>query len=159
MSLFHKQKNNRCLLQQRLFENLALFFILVALIVRAVGIEYRSKRASATWRKAWDIATAISSILAAALWGVAVGNLVTGVPIDENMQYAGSFFTLLTPFTLLTGVMFALLFLYHEKKNFIFNLAFCFDCLRRHGLFFRVDAVFSSCRILRRNAFKVGRLS
>ena len=92
---------------------LALFFILVALIVRAVGIEYRSKRASATWRKAWDIATAISSILAAALWGVAVGNLVTGVPIDENMQYAGSFFTLLTPFTLLTGVMFALLFLYH----------------------------------------------
>lgn len=92
---------------------LALFFILVALIVRAVGIEYRSKRASATWRKAWDIATAISSILAAVLWGVAVGNLVTGVPIDENMQYAGSFFTLLTPFTLLTGVMFALLFLYH----------------------------------------------
>ncbi len=92
---------------------LALFFILVALIVRAVGIEYRSKRASATWRKAWDIATAISSILAAALWGVAVGNLITGVPIDENMQYAGSFFTLLTPFTLLTGVMFALLFLYH----------------------------------------------
>ena len=92
---------------------LALFFILVALIVRAVGIEYRSKRVSATWRKAWDIATAISSILAAVLWGVAVGNLVTGVPIDENMQYAGSFFTLLTPFTLLTGVMFALLFLYH----------------------------------------------
>ena len=36
-----------------------------------------------------------------------------GVPIDENMQYAGSFFTLLTPFTLLTGVMFGLLFLYH----------------------------------------------
>lgn len=92
---------------------LALFCILVALIVRAVGIDYRSKRASATWRKIWDIAIAISSILAAVLWGVAVGNLVTGVPIDENMQYAGSFFTLLTPFTLLTGVMFGLLFLYH----------------------------------------------
>ena len=92
---------------------LALFCILVALIVRAVGIDYRSKRASATWRKTWDIAIAIVSILAAGLWGVAVGNLVTGVPIDENMQYAGSFFTLLTPFTLLTGVMFGLLFLYH----------------------------------------------
>ena len=92
---------------------LALFCILVALIVRAVGIDYRSKRASATWRKTWDIAIAIVSILAAVLWGVAVGNLVTGVPIDENMQYAGSFFTLLTPFTLLTGVMFGLLFLYH----------------------------------------------
>lgn len=92
---------------------LALFCILVALIVRAVGIDYRSKRASATWRKTWDIAIAISSILAAVLWGVAVGNLVTGVPIDENMQYAGTFFTLLTPFTLLTGIMFGLLFLYH----------------------------------------------
>ena len=92
---------------------LALFCILVAIIVRAVGIDYRSKRASATWRKTWDIAIAIVSILAAVLWGVAVGNLVTGVPIDENMQYAGSFFTLLTPFTLLTGVMFGLLFLYH----------------------------------------------
>lgn len=92
---------------------LALFCILVALIVRAVGIDYRSKRASATWRKTWDIAIATSSILAAVLWGVAVGNLVTGVPIDENMQYAGTFFTLLTPFTLLTGVMFGLLFLYH----------------------------------------------
>ena len=92
---------------------LSLFCILVALIVRAVGIDYRSKRASATWRNTWDIAIAIVSILAAVLWGVAVGNLVTGVPIDENMQYAGSFFTLLTPFTLLTGVMFGLLFLYH----------------------------------------------
>ena len=47
---------------------LALFCILVALIVRAVGIDYRSKRASATWRKTWDIAIAIVSILAAVLW-------------------------------------------------------------------------------------------
>lgn len=92
---------------------LALFCILVALIVRAVGIEYRSKRASKTWRNAWDYAIAISSILAAVLWGVAVGNLVTGVPIDENMQFAGNFFTLLTPFTLFSGVLFGLLFLYH----------------------------------------------
>lgn len=92
---------------------LALFCILVALIVRAVGIEYRSKRASKTWRVAWDYAIAISSCLAAILWGVAVGNLVTGVPIDENMQYAGNFFTLLTPFTLFSGLLFGLLFLYH----------------------------------------------
>lgn len=92
---------------------LALFAILVALIVRAVGIEYRSKKSSLKWRTRWDYAIAISSFLAAFLWGVAVANLVSGVPIDENMQFVGNFFTLLTPFTILGGIVFVLLFLYH----------------------------------------------
>lgn len=92
---------------------LALFFILLALIFRAVGIEFRSLRPDPQWRKRWDWTISIASILSAILWGVAVSNLVTGVPIDANMQYAGSFWTLLTPFTILGGVVFALLFLYH----------------------------------------------
>ncbi len=92
---------------------LALFLILLALILRATGIEFRSQKPSLTWRKNWDMVIAISSILSAVLWGVAVSNLVIGVPIDENMQYAGSFFTLLRPFCLLGGVMLALIFLYH----------------------------------------------
>lgn len=92
---------------------LALFLILLALILRATGIEFRSQKPSLTWRKNWDTVIAVTSILSAILWGVAVSNLVIGVPIDENMQYAGSFFTLLRPFCLLGGVMLALIFLYH----------------------------------------------
>ena len=92
---------------------LALFLILLALILRAVGIEFRSQKPELGWRKAWDTVIAISSLLSAVLWGVAVSNLVIGVPIDENMQYAGSFFTLLRPFCLLGGVMLTLIFLYH----------------------------------------------
>ena len=92
---------------------LALFLILLALIFRATGIEFRSQKPSLTWRRNWDTVIAVTSILSAILWGVAVSNLVIGVPIDENMQYAGSFFTLLRPFCLLGGVMLALIFLYH----------------------------------------------
>ena len=92
---------------------LALFLILLALILRATGIEFRSQKPSLSWRKKWDAVIAISSILSAILWGVAVSNLVIGVPIDADMQYAGSFFTLLRPFCLVGGVMLALIFLYH----------------------------------------------
>lgn len=92
---------------------LALFLILLALILRATGIEFRSQKSSLSWRKKWDAVIAISSILSAILWGVAVSNLVIGVPIDADMQYAGSFFTLLRPFCLVGGVMLALIFLYH----------------------------------------------
>lgn len=92
---------------------LALFAILLTLIIRGTGMEFRSKKPSLTWRKNWDVLIAISSLLSAVLWGVAVSNLVTGVPIDADKQFVGNFFTLLTPFTLLGGVMLALVFLYH----------------------------------------------
>lgn len=92
---------------------LALFLILLALILRATGIEFRSQKPELSWRKNWDMVVAVSSILSAVLWGVAVSNLVLGTPIDADMQYAGSFFTLLRPFCLLGGVMLALIFLYH----------------------------------------------
>lgn len=92
---------------------LALFLILLALILRATGLEFRSKREGASWRRNWDTVVGVSSFLNAFLWGVAVSNLVTGVPIDAEMQFRGTFFTLLTPFTLLGGVMLTLVFAYH----------------------------------------------
>ena len=92
---------------------LALFLILVALIVRGVGIEYRNKRGGAAWRQRWDIAIAISSFLPALLWGVAFANIVAGVPIDANKQFTGNLFTLLNPFGLLGGATTLLLFLTH----------------------------------------------
>ncbi len=92
---------------------LALFLVLVMLIVRCVGIEFRSKVASVKWRKSWDMLIGIASLLSALLWGVAVSNLMTGVPIDQNMEFVGNFFTLLTPFSIVGGVVFVLLFMFH----------------------------------------------
>ncbi len=92
---------------------LALFLVLLTLIVRCVGIEVRSKLPGQRWRSTWDLLIAVCGLLSAFLWGVAVSNLMTGVPIDAQMQYTGTFFTLLTPFTLLGGLVFVLLFAYH----------------------------------------------
>jgi cytochrome d ubiquinol oxidase subunit II len=92
---------------------LALLLMLLALILRGVSFEYRSKNDDPKWRNAWDWAIFIGSFLPALLWGVAVANIIRGVPIDENMNFVGSFFGLLNPFALLGGVMFVAVFLFH----------------------------------------------
>jgi cytochrome d ubiquinol oxidase subunit II len=92
---------------------LALFLILVGLIVRGIGIEYRNKRGDAAWRRRWDITIAIGSFLPALLWGVAFANIVAGVPIDADKQFTGTLLTLLNPFGLLGGVTTLLLFVTH----------------------------------------------
>jgi len=81
--------------------------------VRAVGIEFRSKSASLAWRATWDWLICVGSLLPALLFGVAVGNLLRGVPIDAHMTYVGGFWNLLNPFALIVGVTFVLLFLLH----------------------------------------------
>lgn len=91
---------------------LALLVILLALIVRIVAIEFRSKVENSKWRRLWDYAIAIGSALPALLWGVAITNLVTGVPIGADMEYAGSFWNLVAPFDLLGGVLTLFLFSY-----------------------------------------------
>lgn len=83
----------------------ALMLLLAALIFRAVSIEFRSKEPGAGWRKSWDIAFGVGSFLPALLFGVAVGNIVRGVPIGPDGEYAGTFFTLLNPFALLVGLL------------------------------------------------------
>ena len=92
---------------------LAFFLILLGLIVRGVAIDFRSKVDSPTWRKTWDGLFFIGSLLPALLFGVAVSNFLTGVPIDANMEFVGSLFTLITPYTLLGGIVFVLVFAYH----------------------------------------------
>ena len=84
---------------------LALMLLLVALIFRAVSVEFRSKVESPGWRKAWDIAFSLGSSLAALLFGVALGNLLRGIPLDAAGNFTGSFFTLLNPYALLIGVV------------------------------------------------------
>ena len=83
---------------------LALFVMLLALIVRGVAFEFRSKDKKTEWRTAWDWMIFTGSLVPALLWGVAFANLVRGVPIDADMNYVGSFGTLLNPFALLGGL-------------------------------------------------------
>ncbi len=84
---------------------LALMLVLFALIFRAVSFEFRSKEESPTWRKAWDTAFALGSMVPALLLGVAMGNMLRGLPLHESKDYAGTFFGLLNPFALIIGVL------------------------------------------------------
>lgn len=92
---------------------LALFLILAGLIFRGVAFEFRSKDENPTWRKTWDYALFGGSIISGLLWGVAIANIVRGVPIDENMTFTGNLFTLLNPYGLLGGLVTLSLFVLH----------------------------------------------
>ena len=88
---------------------LAMFAVLAALILRPVGFKYRSKRDSAVWRSAWDGALFVGGAVPALIFGVAMGNVLQGVPFRFNEDlmifYEGSFFGLLNPFALLAGLV------------------------------------------------------
>src|SRR4029450_5693523 len=92
---------------------LAFLLLLVALIARGGSFEFYGKRDSARWRRAWDAATTGGSRLAPLRTGVALGNLLHGVPIGTNQEYAGTFTDLLNPYSLFTGVTVVLLCLLH----------------------------------------------
>ncbi|WP_438319170.1 cytochrome d ubiquinol oxidase subunit II [Sporosarcina sp. FA9] len=92
---------------------IAFVFMLLALIIRGVAFEFRGKVEHPTWRKVWDWAIFLGSSIPPILWGVALTNFMTGVPIDENKEMLGGFLQLLHPFALLGGVMFLLLCIVH----------------------------------------------
>ena len=92
---------------------LPLLLILLALIVRVVGIEFRSKRPDAQWKRWCDIAIITGSFVPALLWGVALANIARGVPIDAAGEYVGSFWDLLNPYALLGGLVTVTVFLVH----------------------------------------------
>jgi len=92
---------------------LALVLLLAALIVRGVAFEFRSKDQRPRWRATWDWLICIGSAVPALLWGVALGNLLRGVPIDADMNYVGGFFNLLNPYALLGGLTTLSVFILH----------------------------------------------
>jgi cytochrome d ubiquinol oxidase subunit II len=92
---------------------LPLLLILVALIVRIIGLEFRSKRPASSWKRRCDAAIVFGSVLPALLWGVALANIVRGVPIDIDGEYVGGFFNLLNPYALLGGAVTVSVFLVH----------------------------------------------
>lgn len=92
---------------------LPLLLILLALILRGVSFEYRHQRESLKWKRGFDRMIVIGSAVPALLWGVAFGNIVQGVALDENHIYVGGFFALLNPYALLVGITTLLLFFLH----------------------------------------------
>ncbi len=92
---------------------LALMLLLVAIILRAVSVEFWSKVDSPGWRKAWGFGFFLGSLLPAILLGVAFGNILHGVPVDSTKEYAGTFFTLLNPYSVLVGVLSLVMFMMH----------------------------------------------
>ena len=88
---------------------LAMFAVLASLIMRLVGFKYRSKRPSPAWRASWDWALFVGGFVPALVFGVAVGNVLQGVPfhLDSDLRafYEGTFLGLFTPFTLVCGLL------------------------------------------------------
>jgi len=88
---------------------LALVLLLVALILRGVSFEYRGKRHAARWTRTWDGLMVGGSLVAPLLIGVVLGDLLHGLPINASQDYTGSFWDLLQPYGLFTGITLALL--------------------------------------------------
>lgn len=92
---------------------IALLLMLVALILRGVAFEFRSKHDNPAWRAFWDWSIFTGSAIPALLWGVAFANFIRGVPIDQSMNYAGGFFNLLNPYALVCGLASLSIFTLH----------------------------------------------
>jgi cytochrome bd ubiquinol oxidase subunit II len=92
---------------------LALVLLLAALIIRGVAFEYRGKRDAARWRRTWDVLLTVGSVLCPLLIGVALAGLLHGLPINSAQNFTGSFWVLLQPYALWTGVTLLLVCLLH----------------------------------------------
>ena len=92
---------------------LALALLLAALIIRGVAFEFRGKRDAARWRRTWDVSLTVGSLLAPLLIGVGLADLLHGLPINSAQNYTGSFWTLLQPYALFTGVTLVLICVLH----------------------------------------------
>ncbi len=87
--------------------------LLFMLIFRAVSIEVRSKSEGTRWRANWDRAFSVSSIVISLLIGVAIGNVILGVPIDKNKEFYSNFLDMLNPYALLVGLTTVAAFMMH----------------------------------------------
>jgi cytochrome bd ubiquinol oxidase subunit II len=92
---------------------LALVLLLMSLIIRGVAFEYRGKRDAARWRRTWDVLLTTGSLLAPLLIGIGLGDLLHGLPINAAQNYTGSFWDLLQPYALFTGITLVLVCLLH----------------------------------------------
>ncbi|HVH95065.1 MAG TPA: cytochrome d ubiquinol oxidase subunit II [Nocardioidaceae bacterium] len=92
---------------------LAILVLLVALILRGVSFEFRGKVDTGRWRRAWSLALSIGSLVTPFILGIALGDLLVGLPVDANQEFTGSFWALFTGYGVWTGVTVVLLCLVH----------------------------------------------
>ncbi len=122
---------------------LAMLIVLLALILRPVGFKYRSKLANPTWRSCWDWALFVGGFVPALIFGVAVGNVLQGVPFhfDEFLRpfYTGTFFELLNPFALLCGLLSVAMLAMHGA--FFLNLKMTNTLQKRAVIAARISAI------------------
>jgi cytochrome bd-type quinol oxidase subunit 2 len=97
---------------------LAMALLLGCLIIRGVAFEYRGKRDAARWRRTWDVCLTVGSVLAPLLLGIALGDLLHGLPINAAQNFTGSFWDLFQPYAVFTGVTVVLVCLLHGA-NFL----------------------------------------
>ncbi|MGZ3633985.1 MAG: cytochrome d ubiquinol oxidase subunit II [Parachlamydiaceae bacterium] len=90
-----------------------IMILLTGLIFRAVAIEFRSKQPMAWWRWFWDIMFSLASLVISFTFGIIVGNLVRGIPLDADGEFIGDFVSLLNPYAFLIGGVTIALFLMH----------------------------------------------
>lgn len=121
---------------------LAFIILLAALIFRAVAIEFRSKEAWPWWRNMWDIAFCAGSLLASFLFGLALGNVVNGLPIQSNTEFTGSsILQFIRPYPVVVGLFVVSLFTLHgaiylhTKTEGTFQETIRFWIMRAFGLF------------------------
>lgn len=90
-----------------------IMLLLTGLIFRAVAIEFRSKNPSALWRWTWDVLFSFASLIIAMGLGLVLGNLIRGIPLDAEGEFAGTLMDLLNPYSLLVGILAVSLFCMH----------------------------------------------
>lgn len=90
-----------------------IMILLMGLIFRAVAIEFRSKQPMAWWRWTFDVLFSLASLVIALGLGAVMGNLITGMPLGADKEFAGTLADLLNPYALLVGVLTAALFAMH----------------------------------------------
>ena len=86
---------------------------LLFLILRAISIEFRSKEPMLWWRQLWDVTYSVASIMLAVLLGVLLGNVLQGMPIGADKEYAGNWLDFLNPYAMLVGATTLALFMMH----------------------------------------------
>jgi cytochrome d ubiquinol oxidase subunit II len=102
---------------------LALLLILVCLILRAVAFEWRDKSDSPRWQRFWFSATVGASFLAPFLWGVALTNLLNGVPLSSSGDYTGNLADLFNLYTVFSGLAVVALFAFQGATYLTLRLS------------------------------------
>ena len=125
---------------------LAMVLLLASLIVRGLAFEYRGKRDAVRWRRTWDVLLTVGSLLAPLLIGVVLGGLLHGLPINSSQNYTGSFWDLLQPYPLFTGITLVLVCALHGAT--FLGLKTTGDMRERSGLLARRVAPFTGAAVV-----------